>query len=759
MSTVAALRRTMVQARVRVALDTLAVALPLALGAGVLAWRLGGAAFAVAVAGLAVLGGVAAIAWRGRRFDRAWLVSRLDATRRDLEDSTGLLFAEAAQLRPLQRLQRARLVERLRARVLPDLRPAWSKRTLLLAWSFGAAVVALALLWPSARPPAADSAGPGAPPAVPGEPRRIEATLEVRPPAYTGIDASRSASLDARAPAGSTLRWTLRYAPQPEAVDLVFHDGRRLPLQRDGETWTATERLQGSTLYRVVPLGVTGADRSSLHRLDAVPDQPPRVRVLAPERSLTLLTDPAAPWTLRFEGLDDHGVAAQARLRITRTEGTGENIRFHDHVRVLAGRGARRERRFETRLRPADFGLQRGEDLVARLEVLDNRSPQPQLARSASVILRWPPEPVLGADGLDGLARQVLPAYFRSQRQIIIDAEALLKERPRLEAEEFERRSDAIGVDQRLLRLRYGQFLGEESEGGRALPTSDLPTSDLPTSDLPAAGGAGAADDHPHDARHDGDHEDGHAHEPADDQGDAAGATPAAPPHDHDHADGPGAAPAAGFGDAGDVLETFGHTHDIPEAATLLDPQTRETLRAALREMWQSELHLRQAVPADALPYAYRALELIKQVQQADRIYLQRVGSQLPPIDPSRRLGGKREGIADRALPPLQAMDDDAPLAAVWQALDRADADAVNTSLDALQAWVDDHRDRLDDPLAWLARIEEARQDPGCDDCRAALRGLLWSGMPRPAGGIGRRAGDGTVERRYLDALEQEDAP
>src|SRR5690606_29835618 len=162
----------------------------------------------------------------------------------------------------------------------------------------------------------------------------------------------------------------------------------------------------------------------------------------------------------------------------------------------------------ELRLRPADFGLQRGEDLVARLEVTDNRAPQPQLARSASVILRWPPEPVLGAEGLDGLARQVLPAYFRSQRQIIIDAEALLKERPRLASDEFERRSDLIGVDQRLLRLRYGQFLGEESEGGNALPTSDLPTRDLPAAD---GHGEDAGDAHAHDDGPAQDH--GHDHE------------------------------------------------------------------------------------------------------------------------------------------------------------------------------------------------------------------------------------------------------
>src|SRR5690606_22866722 len=273
-----------------------------------------------------------------------------------------------------------------------------------------------------------------------------------------------------------------------------------------------------STLYRVVPAGVEGADASPLHRLDAIADRPPRVRVLAPDRSVTLRAPGQDDWTLRFEAEDDHGVSPRARLLVTRTEGAGENLRFHDHVRQLQGRCDARSRRFELRLRPADFGLQRGEELVARLEVHDNRAPQPQLARSASVILRWPPEPVLGAEGLDGLAREVLPAYFRSQRQIIIDAEALLAERPRLAADEFERRSDLLGVDQRLLRLRYGQFLGEESEGGSALPTSDLPTSDLPTGDPSGEQAPGAGHD--------------------DDDG-----------HGHDHGpSGPGGPESAGFG-------------------------------------------------------------------------------------------------------------------------------------------------------------------------------------------------------------------
>lgn len=719
MSVVADLDRLLARARRRAGLDALLAWCPLPLAALALSWRLPATvALALAVPALALV--ALAVARAMRCHDRAWLARRLDAARRDLDDSSALLFAAPAALGPLQALQRDRLLQRLRERPPPDLRPPWSPRAIAAAWLALLAACALLAWWPGPRPsstPAGIDIG-GAPQAP--APRLVAQSLQVRPPRYTGIEPSALATLDAEAPAGSTLRWRLRFTPRPESVDLVFHDGQRLAMAREGEHWTAEFVLQASTLYRVVPAGGGDAGASPLHRLDAVPDQPPQVRVLAPERSLTLMAPGQRDWTLRFEASDDHGVQAHARLLVTRTEGSGENIRFQDHVRVLRGQGDARHRRFEAVLRPSEFGLQRGEDLVARLEVVDNRAPQPQRARSASVILRWPPEPVLGAEGLDGLARQVLPAYFRSQRQIIIDAEALLAEQPRLARGEFERRSDLLGVDQRLLRLRYGQFLGEESEGGPTLPTSDLPTSDRPTGDPPTGD--------PPSAAHDG--------------------------HAHDHAAAPGAPVASGFGEVGDVLEEFGHTHDIAEAATLLDPETREILRGALREMWQSELHLRQAAPRQALPYAHRALELIKQVQQAERIYLQRVGTRLPPIDESRRLGGDRDGLRDRPLPALAPRAGEDAVATAWRELSSGGAAGVRVeTLDALQAWATSRGDRLEDPLAWVAAIDALRHAPDCESCRRSLRGLVWAALPRPAGGRAPRADD-PVSRRYLEALD-----
>ena len=127
-------------------------------------------------------------------------------------------------------------------------------------------------------------------PAVPGIPHLIAQRLHVAPPTYTGLAAHAEATLDAKAPVGSRLTWTLRFEPQPAAAALVFHDGQRIALKRAGDTWTATHVLAKSTLYRVVAAGTEGQPPTKLRRLDAIPDRAPEVKVLAPDRGLSLVT-------------------------------------------------------------------------------------------------------------------------------------------------------------------------------------------------------------------------------------------------------------------------------------------------------------------------------------------------------------------------------------------------------------------------------------------------------------------------------------
>lgn len=693
--------------------------LPLVLLLAAVAWRLFGTPAAIAVAVLGVAAATIAAGARTRRYDERWLTRRLDMLRGDVEDSTALLLADEAALNPLQRLQRARLESRLVSEDGGRLRPARPWRLIGVAWIVGVAGVLLALLLPpSAKPPALAPAQEGII-VAPGVPRLVAQRLQIVPPAYTGLPARAETKLDARAPQGSRLAWRLRFDPQPASAALVLHDGQRTALRRIGDEWVAERRLDRSILYRVIPQGGEGPPLPPLHRLDATPDTPPRLRVIAPERSVTLLAAGQARWPLLFEATDDHGVAAAGQLRITVTEGEGENITSRERMVTLAGSGPARRRRFAIRLDPAALGLARGNDIVAQLSVRDTRSPSPHVVRGPSVILRWPAQMDLAGSGVEGMMKKILPAYFRSQRQIIIDSEKLLAERSRIDAETFAARSDKLGVDQRLLRLRYGQFLGEVAEGEPEPP----PTNDV----APQRGGGPISE------------RDEEVHTPDD---------------GHDHGKKDASPDATTFGNAGDVMGAYGHTHDESEAATLIDPATRAVLKQALDEMWQSELHLRQGDPKQALPFAYKALGLIKQIQQSERIYLARVGPELPPIDESRRMTGKRDGIERRALPPLPLAEVDAAPAKVWDALaDLPGRGAAPPPLDALEQWLRKNEARVPDPLALVAAIDAVRQEPGCMPCRTKLRGLIWTALPRPPAQVQRRDAGDAAGRRYLDAL------
>ncbi len=716
-----ALQRGWQRARRRRASITVLLGLPWALAATALTLRLAGFDAACVVGTLALLacGGVAVA--RARQLDRRWLQRHLDGSGRS-EDSADLLFADVAHLNPLQQRQRAHVLATL-ARTMPDLRPRWPRAALALCWIGGLAIALLALGWPRSAGVSAGIGATATAPVAAAGPLQLQSTrLQIDAPTYTGQATLTQNALDAKVAADSRLSWSLRFDRTPSKAWLQFHDGRRLPLREHDGQWQAQDVAHAPVLYRVVSEPALASTR--LYRLDVVADRAPSVRVLEPAASLVLGTPGQRQWALRFEASDDYGVAAQAKLSLTITQGSGENITFVQRSVTLTGSGEPTTRRFAHTLDLAALGAQPGNDVIAQLEVRDNHAPSAQTGRSSSVILRLPTtEVALGAE-LEGRIKKTLPAYFRSQRQIIIDAEALIRQRRSLAADDFIKRSDAIGVDQRILRLRYGQFLGEESEGGaKPPPTSDLPTSDAPTADA-------------HD--HDDDH--GHAQDVGHDE------------HGHDHGGSTSNADTPPvFGSATDVLSEYGHTHDHAEAATLLDPQTRATLKAALDQMWSSEGELRQGRPEQALPFAYKALAFIKQVQQAERIYLARVGPELPPIDEGRRLGGDRAGLASRELPLAARTPPDPAVVEAWQRLGDGDG---TPDLDALAAWQQRNGPFLPDALDLAAAIEQLRIEPDCSDCRQRLRAQLWRALQRPLPQVMRRTAPDAMGQRYLDALE-----
>ena len=211
------------------------------------------------------------------------------------------------------------------------------------------------------------------------------------------------------------------------------------------------------------------------------------------------------------------------------------------------------------------------------------------------------------------MAVDIMPEYFRSQRQIIIDTKKLIAKKKKISPTEFKSASNDLGFDQKVLRLRYGQYLGEEFEsdiGGAALPDDgDILASFEHKSDASEEDGFRQQKKRKED--------DGHHHEEA-------------------HASGEEKDPLVA------ILEQFGHSHDDEETATFYEESTKNMLKMALEQMWQSELHLRMYEPEKAIPFETKALEYLKTAQQKVRAYVKKSGFDPPPIkEKEKRLTGE----------------------------------------------------------------------------------------------------------------------
>lgn len=259
-------------ARFRAATDLVLVWSPLVLAVAAIGRRLAGIGWAVGVVvvGAIVLGLAARVA--AGRFDRGWLVRRLDAGEAQLEDSVGLLFGEA-ELGPIQRLQAKRIASRLESIDPNALVEGRSRRGLAVIWTLSLALAIALTIWPASKPVAPSLtkiAEDGS--AVAGKPRLTGQRVRIVPPAYTGLPARFSESLDIRAPVGSRIEWTLAFSPQPESAALQLVGGQAIPLTEGGDGWDGSLRLDVPSLYRITAAGMDSAQPA--HRLEPIEDTP-----------------------------------------------------------------------------------------------------------------------------------------------------------------------------------------------------------------------------------------------------------------------------------------------------------------------------------------------------------------------------------------------------------------------------------------------------------------------------------------------------
>ena len=404
------------------------------------------------------------------------------------------------------------------------------------------------------------------------------AKITIIPPGYTGKPERGQDRFNMVVEEHATVVWELETSLAVNALQLKINDKAWLPMQvvNAAKTkWKVQKNITQPGFYQVQ----VNNKLSELYRIEMIKDKPPVISITSPTTGTVIKSGQPRQFILSSILSDDYGIK-DARIFATIASGNGEAVKFKEQQIAFNNfsQGTRNSQ-LQQLINCRALGMQPGDELYFFVCAIDNNNQQ---TRSDIMIVTL--EDTAQLMSMDGLVMglDIKPEFFRSQRQIIIEAEQLIKDRDTISIQNFNTKSNDLGIDQQLLRLRYGKFLGEESN-------TEI---------------GGDHDDHSKDA-------------------------------------------APVFGDANAVLEQFSHKHDIAEDATFFDPETKKQLKATLNEMWKSEAKLRLYKPAEALPFAYNALRLLKDLQQKSRVYVAKTSSKTTPLQPKeKRLTGELDKIA-----------------------------------------------------------------------------------------------------------------
>lgn len=522
----------------------------------------------------------------------------LDAQFPELEESTGLLLKSSAKLSVLERLQQQKVhgvIMKIPAPKEPLRKLGWSILLLITAMVLSFGISSLKRLDTLQK---AAVAGQGTSVVKEHIPAQIASfSLKISPPAYTALSESRQQQFAIRAATGSVVSWEIRTNEPVKKLKLIFNDQQVATLAStngQGLEWKFLKAMNQAGFYQIELDG----KKSDLYQVTLIPDLPVSIRIRQPKPHTTIDFGQAQRVNLMLDLSDDYGIK-DASISATMASGKGEGVSFTEKKLLFNTTfNNSRSMSLNKTIDLKSLGMKPGDELYFFVKALDNHG---QVSRSDVYFVSIVDTTELMS--MAGMTNGVnlVPEYFRSQRQIIIDTEKLLAEQPRLTDEAFKNRSNALGIDQRLLRLRYGKFLGEETE-----------------TEIGA--------DH--------DHDDGHAHEEG---------------HEHEggeeHHEKEEAKPTQKFGDVKAIMDSYSHKHDIAEDATFFEPELKAQLKAVLTEMWSSELRLRTYKTRDALPFEYKALRLLKDLQQKSRAYVAKTTVKVAQLKEEKRLSAELDKI------------------------------------------------------------------------------------------------------------------
>ena len=444
------------------------------------------------------------------------------------------------------------------------------------------------------------------------KPELIAQKILISYPAYTHLPRRSTSNPNLKTLVHSRILWQLVFNGDVSEVVMEFM-GNTYPLTPKKEGFAIDLTLEASGFYNFrFKDSENKSYVSDLYALEALEDKAPLIEVVGIPQYTYFDFEDDKQINFQTSIQDDYGIA-DAYIIATVSKGSGESVKFREEkigFDTKITKGAK-NLQLSKKIVLDDLKMEVGDELYFYVEALDQKQPKVNIARSETyfAVIKDTTTTQFAVEGTLGVDQ--MPAYFRSQRQLIIETEKLIKDKPRLTTENFKTKSNELGFDQKALRLTYGQFMGDESE------MASTPNGGIPEETAEDASD-GDVNENP-----------------------LSGYT-----HDHDGANEQHLVPEK-TQEKTDPLHDYLHNHDDPEEATLFEESLKTKLRKALTLMWDAELHLRLYEPKQSLPYQYQALQLIQEIKNSARIYVHRIGFDPPPIKEDTRLTGDIKNIKD----------------------------------------------------------------------------------------------------------------
>lgn len=461
----------------------------------------------------------------------------------------------------------------------------------------------------------------------------ISAEVSIIPPVYTRLPKVTQSELEIKAIKNSDVEWVISLSnSQDLRLELINSNGEGLEFSKNQDQFFLRDRVINSGIYALrASKGDQVVYQTGFFPLESIDDLAPVIQPTEKELYKYHFTKDTKSISVGAKVSDDF-VVKEVFLVATLARGSGENVRFRES-RIPIPQQNFKSKDLTVILDLNSFDFNPGDELYYYWAAMDNRWPEPNFSRSDTYFINFVDSTGVDGQQLIGMAIHVMPEYFRSQRQIIIDTENLIATKKSKSEKEFNSTSNEIGSDQKLLRMRYGQYLGEENSETNV--------------------GSDAVDflaGHDHD----------HSHE-----GIVPNLTPSEEPDEKESAEVAGVENTGEDG-LGGLMSAFLNNTQKTSKAAVDQTSSLYLLKLAIEEMWESELHLRLYEPEKALPYQVKALEYLKTVQQKSRAYVKKSGFDPPPLkQEEKRLTGDLEDLQNQLeKEQIEANNRLAPLAA-----------------------------------------------------------------------------------------------